>query len=300
MNEFTHHQPLSGLIDLHSHTNESDGSVAPEDLISTAIGSGLSALAITDHDTFDGYEKALPSARDAHFDLVRGIELNSRLEVDGERTRYVHLLGYFPFGEPSPAFSNWLSGQREDRRDRNQRLAESLSAKGIDIRIEEVEALGKSLAGRPHFARVLVQKGYAADADDAFQRYIGEEAPTYVERQSQSTEEVIQLIRAGGGIPVIAHPIRVSLPHGDLERNIFVYLRDAGLLGLEIYHPEHSPDLQAYYRDLAREIGLVPTGGSDFHGKAKPDIALGTGRRYNVQVPREFLDRMRALTLPTV
>jgi 3',5'-nucleoside bisphosphate phosphatase len=291
--------PLSGLIDLHSHTNESDGSFSPEQLIATAAAVGLDALAITDHDTFAGYEKALPFAQQSGLDLVRGIELNSRLELK-QRTRYVHVLGYFPFGDPLPAFGEWLSGQREDRRNRNRRLAENLQRKGVDVTLEEVEARGKSLAGRPHFARVLVEKGYAADADDAFEKYIGEDAPTFVERQSQTSEEVIQLVRAGGGVPVIAHPIRLGLSHDEAEREVLLRLKDAGLLGLEVYHSEHPADLQRYYARLAGELDLLPTGGSDFHGAPKPDIGLGTGRRYNVQVPRAFLDRMRTLEFPAL
>ena len=156
-----------------------------------------------------------------------------------------------------------------------------------------VEARGRSMAGRPHFARILVEKGHAANSDDAFQRYIGETAPSYVERESQTTEEAIEIVRAGGGIPVVAHPVRLSLPH-HIERQVLHHLKDAGLLGLEVYHSEHSPNLQAHYLRLADELKLLPTGGSDFHGAVKPGVKLGTGLRNNIRVPREFLERMRA------
>jgi 3',5'-nucleoside bisphosphate phosphatase len=285
--------PPSGLIDLHSHTSESDGTLSPEDLVQLAVSAGLDALAITDHDTFEGYEKARVPAREAGLDLVRGIELNSRLAVERERVRYVHVLGYFPSGEPAEAFLKWLSSQREDRRNRNLRLSNALREKGIDVTIEEVEARGRSLAGRPHFARVLVEKGYAKNADDAFKRFIGEDAPTFIERQSLNTEEVIGFIRQGGGVPAVAHPVRLALPHDDLERRVISRLKEAGLAGLEVYHSEHSPELQSYYLRLAEELELLPVGGSDFHGAAKPDIALGSGRLGNVRVPRGFLDRMR-------
>ena len=283
----------SDLIDLHSHTNESDGTLSPEELVRLAVDSGLEALAITDHDTFAGYENAVPYAERADLDLVRGIELNSRLEMEGERVRYVHVLGYFPDGDPAEAFTEWLSSQRDDRRNRNLRLSNALREKGIEVTIEEVEARGRSLAGRPHFARVLVEKGYAKDTDDAFKKYIGEDAPTFIERQSLSAEEVVGLIRSGGGVPVVAHPVRLSLPHDDTERRVLSRLREAGLLGLEVYHSEHSPELQSYYFRLAAEMKLLPLGGSDFHGAAKPDIHLGSGRNGNVRVPKKFLDRMR-------
>jgi len=290
-------EPDSGFIDLHSHTNESDGSLSPAELVSLAKKVGIEALSITDHDTFAGFEKAAPFARDAGLDLIRGIELNSRLKVPGStEPRYVHLLGYFPSGEPSSEFNNWLVGERDDRRSRNRRLAETLQNRGVDISLEEVEARGRSLAGRTHFARILVQKGYAATSEDAYREYLGETAPSYVQRESQTTEEAIAIIRAGGGIPVVAHPIRLALSRSR-ERDVLDRLKKTGLLGLEVYHSEHPPALQAHYRQLAEELDLLPTGGSDFHGAPKPDINLGTGSNGNLRVPHEFLDRMRALTM---
>jgi predicted metal-dependent phosphoesterase TrpH len=285
---------LAGFVDLHSHTNESDGTLTPAELVFLAKRIGLSAIAITDHDTFAGYEKAQPVAAEAGFDLLRGIELNSRLSpaID-DNQRHVHVLAYFPSGAPVSDFSVWLAEEQDDRRTRNRRLIEALQKRGIEIALEEVESRGRSMAGRPHFARILVEKGYAADSDDAFQRYIGETAPSYIERQSQTTEEAIQIIRAGGGIPVVAHPVRLSLPQ-DVERQVFQQLKNAGLLGVEVYHSEHPPDLQAHYLRLADDLKLLPTGGSDFHGAVKPGVELGTGLNHNIRVPREFLDRMRA------
>ena len=282
-----------GWIDLHAHTNESDGSFSPDNLVKLAVEARLKALAITDHDTFRGYEKAVEFANRCGLPLIRGIELNSRLVVE-HQVRYAHILGYFPSGEPSWGFTQWLSGQRDERRNRNERLAEKLRARGVDIRLEEVEARGKSLAGRPHFARVLVEKGYASNADDAFRRYIGEDAPTFVERQSLSSEEVVGFIRSGGGLPAVAHPIRLSLPHDESERRVLLRLKDAGLAGLEVIHSEHSAELQRYYLGLAEGLNLLPVGGSDFHGSAKTDIALGSGRSGNVRVPLNWLERMRS------
>ena len=210
----------AGFIDLHSHTNESDGTLTPGELISLAKRVGLSAIAITDHDTFAGYEKAESLAADAGLDLLRGIELNSRLspEMDSDQ-RHVHILAYFPSGVPLPKFRSWLAEEQEDRRTRNRLLIEALQKRGVDITLQEVEARGRSMAGRPHFARILIEKGYAADSYDAFQRYLGETAPSYVERQSQTTEEAIQIIRDGGGIPAVAHPVRLALPRG-VERQV--------------------------------------------------------------------------------
>jgi predicted metal-dependent phosphoesterase TrpH len=285
---------LTRFIDLHSHTNESDGSLTPEELVRLALRNDLDALAITDHDTFAGYETAAPFARDKGLDLLRGIELNSRLKFGNEPERSVHLLGYFPRGDPAGQFVVFLEEQRRERRSRNIRLANKLRQRGVNITVEEVEARGRSLAGRVHFARILVEKGHAADSSDAFRRYLGEDAPTYVPRDSYTLEETIQIVRGGGGIPVLAHPVRIAIVR-DAERRLFAHLKDAGLMGLEIYHSEHSPALQAHYRQLAEELDLLPTGGSDFHGGPKPDIELGTGLKGNVRVPRNFLDRMREL-----
>ena len=284
---------MPGPIDLHSHTNASDGTFTPAELVALAQRSGLAALAITDHDTFEGYEVALPVARAAGLDLVRGIELNSRLFLDGfAQPRFAHVLVYFPSGESSQAFQAWLDDQRADRRSRNERLAAALRERGVDITLAEVEARGRTLTGRPHFARILVEKGYAANFDDAFRKYIGEQAPSYVERDSNTTEEVIGFAREAGGIPVIAHPIRIGLTRAS-EPGVLARLRNAGLAGLEVYHSEHSPPLQTYYRELAAGLGLLPTGGSDFHGAAKPGVELGSGVRNNVHVPLEFLEGLR-------
>ena len=293
------------MIDLHSHTDESDGSLKPKELVDLALSVGLEAFAITDHDTFKGYEKALPLAQAAGLDLVRGIELNSRVNgtgaspgvagADASPTRYAHILAYFPFQRPSQEFVSWLAEARRERTARNEKLTESLRANGVDITLAEVEAKGRSLTGRPHFARVLVEKGYAKSLEDAFKRYIGEEAASYVARESLTTLETVAVVRKGGGVPVIAHPIRLQMDRA-AERTFLESAKSAGLLGLEAYHSEHSPDLQRYYLQLAADLDLLPTGGSDFHGPTvKPDIQLGTGRSGNVNVPLTFLDGLRAV-----
>ncbi|MDQ2843861.1 MAG: PHP domain-containing protein [Acidobacteriota bacterium] len=284
----------AGWIDLHAHTDESDGSLTPAELVALARETGLDALAITDHDTLLGYEKARAPAAEAGIDLVCGIELNTRMSLDTAlRQRSVHLLAYFLSGQPGSEFATWLEGERIERQSRNERLAQTLRKRGIDITVEEVEQRGRSLAGRPHFARILVEKGYAQHSEEAFVRYLGETAPSFVPRDSQSAEEVISIVRSAGGAPVIAHPIRLNLPR-HAERELLLRYRDAGLAGLEVYHSEHPPELQAHYRQLAEELGLLPTGGSDFHGAIKPDIQLGTGRDGNVRVPTTFIEALRA------
>jgi 3',5'-nucleoside bisphosphate phosphatase len=285
-------QDLRGFVDLHSHTDASDGSLSPPALIELAVSLRLDALAITDHDTFAGYAVAAPVARAAGLDLVCGIELNTRLRPPEGHSRLVHLLAYFLAAPPTESFMTWLGKLHQDRRDRNENLVKALRAAGVEITLEEVERIGRSITGRPHFARVLIRKGYATDYRDAFRRFLGEDAPTYVEHESPDTEAVIAEVLAGGGLPVVPHPVRLMFPDQLSERQAIERLKRAGLIGLEVYHSDHSAERQAYYLEMARSLDLVPTGGSDFHGAPKPDVALGTGRN-NVRVLHEVLAAMR-------
>ncbi len=291
-----HDTDLNGFIDLHAHTNASDGSLTPRELVSLAKKVGLSALAITDHETFAGFEAVRSVAGESGLDLVRGIELNTSVRVpDVLGSRTLHLLAYFPAGEPSRSFLEWVALQQEQRRDRNRNLARRLQQQGVQITLAEVEARGRSIAGRPHFARILVEKGYANDTADAFHRFIGEDAPAFVERISPSTQEAIEVVRLGGGVPVAAHPVRLSLSKRQEERKLFERLKHAGLVGLEVVHSDQPIELQEYYRQLADELDLMPTGGSDFHGAPKPKVHLGRGVADNVRVPLEYLQRLREM-----
>jgi len=285
-------QDLRGFVDLHSHTDASDGSLSPPALIELAVSLRLDALAITDHDTFAGYAVAAPAARAAGLDLVCGIELNTRLRPPEGHSRLMHLLAYFLAAPPTESFMTWLGKLHQDRRDRNENLVKALRAAGVEITLEEVERIGRSVTGRPHFARVLIRKGYATDYRDAFRRFLGEDAPTYVEHESPNTEAVIAEVLAGGGLPVVPHPVRLMFPDQLSELQAIERLKRAGLIGLEAYHSDHSAERQAYYLEMARSLDLIPTGGSDFHGAPKPDVALGTGRN-NVRVPAGILAAMR-------
>jgi predicted metal-dependent phosphoesterase TrpH len=284
---------LRGFVDLHSHTDASDGSLSPSGLIELAVSLRLDSLAITDHDTLAGYAAAVPVARSSGLDLVCGIELNTRLRQPDGRHQTMHLLAYFLAAPPTQSFMTWLGKLQQDRRDRNEKLVKALRAAGVDIALEEVERIGRSVTARPHFARTLIRKGYATDYQDAFRRFLGEDAPTFVERESPDTETVIAEVLAGGGVPVIAHPVRLVFPDQVSERLAIERLRGAGLVGLEVYHSDHSAECQAYYLEMAKSLNLIPTGGSDFHGAPKPDVALGSGRKNNVRVPAGILAALR-------
>ncbi len=280
------------MIDLHSHTNESDGSLTPSELLDAASAAGLRALAITDHDTFAGYDQAAPMAGARGIDLVCGIEVNTRLSRsrDGsERTWDVHLLGYFLRQPPAASFRAWLSEVLDSRRERNRKLVEKLQSIGVDIELSEVEAVGRTLTGRPHFARVLVSKGYAANTEEAFRKYLGESAPGFVYRENPNTMDGIRKIAAAGGLPVLAHPVRLGIREERQEEEVIASLRGEGLRGIEVYHSDHRPADVARYGALAKKLGLAVSGGSDFHGAAKPNIRLG-----HLNIPEKILEDLRA------
>jgi 3',5'-nucleoside bisphosphate phosphatase len=276
------------MIDLHSHTDQSDGTFSPAELVAEAVRIELEALAITDHDTFAGFDAARPLAADAGLPLICGIELSTRFGGAS-----IHLLGYFPKDPPSEDFRAWLTFLLESRRDRNRRLIEKLQSIGVDITLEEVEHKGRSLTGRPHFARVLVEKGYAKDIQDAFEKFLDESARGYVQRQEVAIEEAIGRVRAAGGIASLAHPVRVAKNNWDRIAEYVEAMKAMGLGAIEVYHSDHTPENVAYYQSLARKFDLAMTGGSDFHGGNKPLISLGTGLRNNLCVPAGLIDGLR-------
>ena len=254
----------------------------------------LEALAVTDHDTLAGYDLAEPLANAAGLDLVCGIEISTRFHG-----RSVHLLGYFVNQPPAVAFREWLGELQSSRRDRNRRLIARLRSLGVDISLEEVEAKGRSMTGRPHFARVLVEKGYVTTIDQAFEDYLDESAKGYVQRREVPMHEGIERVLKGGGIPSLAHPIRVGRraggANGDELDQWVGEMRDMGLRALEAFHSDHRPQDVERYLDLARRLDLAVTGGSDFHGANKPRIELGRGFEGNLCVPRSVLDNLRTM-----
>jgi 3',5'-nucleoside bisphosphate phosphatase len=277
------------MIDLHSHTTASDGTYSPAQLVEEATRTGVRTLGITDHDTFSGYDQALPLAHRAGLDLICGIELSTKLHGHS-----VHLLGYFlnPFHDADGfgVFRRWIGDLQASRRERNVRLIARLRELGLDITLEEVQARGGEMTGRPHFAQVLIQKGYVSNVQQAFDEYLDESAKGYVTRREPAFAEAVKYIRDAGGIASLAHPIRLR---EDVAATLPELLA-AGLNAIEVYHSDHSAAQTALYRQLAGQHGLLVTGGSDFHGAVKPEIRLGTGRGGNLKVPDDLVERLRA------
>jgi predicted metal-dependent phosphoesterase TrpH len=273
------------LIDLHSHTNESDGTCSPPQLIHEAVLAGVNILGITDHDTFAGFDGAQAAARESGVELICGIELSTKLHGHS-----VHLLGYFWGKDGLSDFRRWVLELQTSRRERNVRLAKRLQELGFDITLQEAESRGRGMTGRPHFAQIMVEKGYVANLRQAFDEYLDESAKGYVYRQEPQFAEGVGKIRRAGGIASLAHPIRVK---GDVQA-LMPELCDAGLNAIEAYHTDHTPSDTKLYLGLAQHYGLRLTGGSDYHGEVKPGVLLGSGCNGNLQIPADLVDRLRA------
>jgi predicted metal-dependent phosphoesterase TrpH len=283
------------LIDLHTHTDRSDGSTDPGDLVRQALAQGLRAVAIADHDTLAGYDAALPVARDSGLELVCAVELSTRPgepAVPGKRERSVHVLGYWLLDPPTSDFRHWLVTQQNSRRQRNIDLVAKLQQLGVDITLQDAEVYGRNQVGRPHFARVLFDKGYVSNIQQAFDLYLADEAKAAVDRDEPTLEEGIRRIVEAGGLASLAHPVRLP-QRGPQLAQLLERLTQVGLQGIEVFHSEHSTENSADYADLARRFDLIPTGGSDFHGDNKPGIRLGTGLNSNLNLPYSFLENMR-------
>jgi len=262
-------------LELHAHTHFSDGHLSPSALVSLAVERGLFALAITDHDSVEGIAEAQSAAGES-LEVVPGIEVSSAIEGQD-----VHVLGYFvdPAHEPLRAR---LLRFRDERRERALAILARLAALGLPISADEVfAAAGPGVVGRPHIAHALMRAGHVPSVDVAFQRLLGSRGSAFVPRPAFASTEAVGMIREAGGVAVLAHP-------GMLARRLVQQLVEAGLGGVEVWHPQHGMTAQRAWHELARELDLVASGGSDFHG---PHRGAGLGE---MPVPERVLESLRA------
>lgn len=269
------------MIDLHTHSTCSDGSETPSSVVERAAAAGCSALALTDHDTFDGLPEAARRAGELGIRLLPGCEVSCTTP-----TGTMHVLCYF-VGDAGP-LSAELARLRDDRARRNEQMVERLRELGLTISFEEVsaEAAG-GVIGRPHFAAVLVRNGAAGSLQDAFDRYLARGRPGYVPKARVEAAEIIELARASGGCAVLAHPLSLELDPLERESRV-AELAAAGLAGIECYYGRYDDEQRRDLVALAGRHGLVATGGSDYHGRYKPDLEVGIGRG-DLVVPDEAL-----------
>ncbi|MDE0120215.1 MAG: PHP domain-containing protein [bacterium] len=273
-------------VDLHTHTTASDGSDSPAELVSAAAALGLSAVAVTDHDTTEGLAEAEAAASRAGIELVKGLELSLQWGLGA-----MHLLVLLI--EDRDYLSSRLVRVREGRTRRNLKVVELLRSRGMDVTLEEVrEEGGSGTIGRPHLASLLVKKGYAPDIPAAFDLYLGRGRPAYVERFRLDPADAIAAAHAAGGVAVLAHPLTLGVEGGRLSA-VLEELAEQGLDGMEAHYGAYDPPTRRSLTELARRHGLVPSGGSDYHGRFKPDVKLGTGRG-DLLVPDQVLAELRA------
>lgn len=280
------------LVDLHTHSTASDGSLSPRDLVAYAKKKGAAAISLTDHDTIEGLESAAQAGSAYDLEVIPGLEISA--QYNGGT---MHILGYYL--DPSDLTLNQeLHRLQEARRERNPRIIEKLRALGIPISFDQVQALAKGQIGRPHIAQVLIQIGAVSSFDEAFHKYLTKGAPAYVDKFRFTPLKALSLIRQAGGIPVLGHPF--TLNYSSL-RDLYQLVRELknnGLKGIEVLYPKHTAEQTRDYFSLARELKLLYTGGSDFHGSHKEDVDLLYGNG-DLRIPYEIVENLKGLRLKT-
>lgn len=279
------------VVDLHIHTTASDGTFTPAAILREARNEGLAAIAITDHDTLDGARDALTAGIPEGMGFLVGVEISAAAPPTCPMRGSFHLLGYGVRLDHEP-LDRCLSALRDSRKNRNPGIVARLRDLGFDVRLEDVIArAGGGQIGRPHIARYMKARGWAASIDEAFDRYIGNGGPAYVDKYRVPCHEAVALIRAAGGVAVLAHPGLLPLEPGPDFEAMIGELRDMGARGIEAFYPEHSPHRTAYFAEISRRFDLVATGGTDFHGTIKPGLRLGRARG-DFRVPAGVYDNL--------
>lgn len=272
-------------VDLHTHSHFSDGSDSPSAVVDLAVAHGLSSVALTDHDGFDGVAEATDAAA-TRIEVIPGTELSARWDQ-----RSVHVLVYWPDTGDSP-LHRALIDLRADRSRRNGEMVDALAGLGVDITLDEVsEVAGVGVAGRPHIAAVLVAKGVVGSLAQAFDEYLAAGRPAYRGRLGLDVTTAVELALRSGGVPVVAHPHTIADGADDF-RALFERIAEMGFAGVECHYSEYPASTRIRLAERADGLGLVATGGSDYHGSYKPGIAVGTGRG-DLDVPDGVVEALR-------
>lgn len=276
-----------GYIDLHVHTNASDGTMFPEQVVAYGFSKHLDAIAITDHDTIDGIFLAQKAALDYDIEVIPGIEI-SCVYLEEE----IHILGLYVDAE-APDFKEKMLKLKQVRSQRNLDMIQRFQEDGIMVTLSDLcdgNPSGASVT-RAHFAKVLVEKGYAADTNRAFKKYLQYDGKYCHRKKTITPEYAMELLRDAHAFPVLAHPMRYHMGYQEIE-NLVVFLKGLGLKGIEAYHSSHNQHESGKLKEMAKRHGLLVTGGSDFHGSNKPDIDLGTGRG-GMRISHLFLEDIK-------
>lgn len=276
------------LIDLHTHSTCSDGSMTPTELVKHAAENGICAIALTDHDTVSGVEEAVRAGERYGVEVVPAIEFSVKSQTE------THILGYF-IDIHNPRLKEILGEIIEKRIERNVMTAKLLKDLGFDVTLEEASALAPGgIIGRAHFARVMMNKGYASSVKEAFEKYLSSGKPAYFGNQKLESKTAIEAIHSAGGVAFLAHPHLIKIPDEELEKYL-VELKSYGLDGLEGYYTDYDEEMQAKFQAMAKRHGLELSGGTDFHAAMKPHISIGTGTG-NMAIPYTVLERIKEIT----
>ena len=271
-------------IDLHTHSTFSDGTFTPLQLVKYAEEKGLKAFALTDHDTTEGVKEA--KRIETNVEVISGVEISTRYDK-----KEIHIVGLY-VNENDTDLNKQLKYYREKRVTRNFEILEKLNSLGVNITIDDVkESCTGDVISRAHIAKALVSKGFVGSYTEAFDRYLGDNKCAYVPRETLNYEESMELITKAGGVPVLAHPLLYKMSDTNLE-NMMVKLRQKGLKAVELYYSTHSNSDTQHIMAMANRVGLIYSGGSDFHGATKPKIDMGTGMG-KLAVPYEILEKIR-------
>jgi predicted metal-dependent phosphoesterase TrpH len=271
--------------------------MTPGEIVSLARSLDLKAISITDHDTVDGVRNVLEDGKLEDLYFLNGVEISSTPPLPFVSSSSFHILGY-GINPDDTALNQALNKVKQARIERNPKIIALLNKAGFDISLDEVtQAAGGDVIGRPHMARVLMNKGYVASIKEAFDRYLAKGKPAFVDKYRLDCDEAIRILLRAGGIPVLAHPVSLGLDMKTLS-NLIDRLKDLGLMGIEAYYSNHTRAMREQYLRLARDKNLLVTGGSDFHGTYKADISLGTGKG-DLKVPfsvfEDVMNRLREI-----
>lgn len=276
---------MEKYIDLHTHSLKSDGSMTPAEVVREAKKAGLAAIALSDHDTVDGVREAMDEGRKIGVEVIPAIEFSVQSKTE------THILGYF-INLDNSDLKQVIKEVVDLRIERNYVTTERLNELGFDITLEEVRALApNNFVGRAHFARVLMDKGYTQSVKEGFDKYMSVGKYAYCEKQRLTAREAIELIAKCGGISFLAHPHLTKLSDSELKE-FLLELKSYGLNGIEGYYTDYTPEMQEKYQALASELGLMISGGTDFHAAMKPHISIGTGLG-NLKIPYSVLEKMK-------
>ncbi len=274
-------------IDLHTHSLCSDGAQTPADVVRTAKAAGLSAIALSDHDNIEGVQEAMDTGKALGVEVIPAVELSAQSDTE------LHILGYF-IDIHNKRLQETMEYALQVRNERQEETCRKLNEQGFAITMEELreEAHGNPVLCRAHFAQIMVRKGYAESVKDAFNKYLSVGCYAYSNRQALTGPEAVSVIREAGGIAVAAHLHLIKMPDDEL-REYLKTLIPYGLDGIEGYYTDYTPDMQSRYQAMAKELGLVISGGTDYHGANKPHISIGKGRG-ELEIPYSVLDGLRA------